>query len=81
MPIPINFEDTDMKWDRIEGNWTHFKGNVKAQWGKLTDDRLAAIAGKRDHLAGEIQATYGISKHAAKWQLSGWQGRQMDNLR
>ena len=41
-----------MNWDRIEGNWKQFKGNVKQQWGKLTDDQLDVIAGKRDHLAG-----------------------------
>ena len=29
-----------MNWDRIEGNWKQFKGKVKEQWGKLTDDDL-----------------------------------------
>ncbi len=72
-----------MNWDRIDGNWQQFKGNVKAQWGRLADNQLDVIAGKRAHLAGEIQLTYGISKHAAEWQLSGWQFRQnvKDNLR
>jgi hypothetical protein len=27
-----------MNWDRIEGNWKQFKGQVKEQWGNLTDD-------------------------------------------
>mgnify|MGYP000686906343 CR=1 FL=1 len=44
-----------MNWNRIEGNWKQFKGNVKMQWGKLTDDQLDVIAGKRDKLAGKIQ--------------------------
>ena len=43
-----------MNWDRIEGNWKQFKGNVKQQWGKLTDDQLDVIGGKRDQLAGKI---------------------------
>ena len=30
--------------DRIEGNWLQFKGKVKEQWGKLTDDDLDVIA-------------------------------------
>ena len=51
------------------------KGNVKEQWGKLTDDQLDVIAGKRDHLAGKIQETYGLSKDAAEKQLSDWQKR------
>ena len=40
-----------MNWDRIEGNWKQFKGKVKEQWGKLTDDQLDVIAGKREHAA------------------------------
>ena len=44
-----------MNWDRIEGNWKQFKGNAKQQWGKLTDDQLDVIAGKREHLSGKIQ--------------------------
>jgi len=55
-----------MNWDIAEGNWKQFKGNVKERWGKLTDDLLDAIAGKRDHLAGKIQEAYGISKDQAE---------------
>jgi uncharacterized protein YjbJ (UPF0337 family) len=65
-----------MTWDQIEGNWNHFKGNVKQQWGKLTDDQLEVIAGKREHLAGKIQVMYGIRKNEAEDQLSDWQGKQ-----
>jgi uncharacterized protein YjbJ (UPF0337 family) len=46
----------------VEGNWKQFKGKVKQQWGKLTDDHLDVIAGKRDQLAGKIQESYGITK-------------------
>ena len=62
-----------MNWDRIEGNWKQFKGNVKEKWGKLTDDQLDVIAGKRDQLADKIQETYGVSKDEAKKQISEWQ--------
>jgi uncharacterized protein YjbJ (UPF0337 family) len=65
-----------MNWDRIEGNWKQFKSIVQQQWGQLTDEQLVVIAGKRGDLVGELQAAYGISKHAAEWQLSGWQHRQ-----
>ena len=67
-----------MNWDRIEGNWKKFKGNVKQQWGKLTDDQLDVIAGKREHLAGKIQEAYGISKDEAEKQLTAWQELQKD---
>ena len=52
-----------------------FKGNVREQWGKLTDDQLDVIAGKRDNLAGKIQETYGLSKEEAEKQLADWQKR------
>ncbi len=65
-----------MNWNLIEGNWLKFKDSVHAQWNKLTAAQLDLIAGKRDRLAHEIHAAYGISRHAAEWQLSGWQGRQ-----
>ena len=44
-----------MGWNRIEGNWKHFNGKVKEQWGHLTDDHLEKIAGRRDQLEGKIQ--------------------------
>jgi len=44
-----------MNWDTAKGNWTLFKGNMKLQWGKLTDDHLCKIAGRRDQFTGKIQ--------------------------
>lgn len=58
-----------MNTDTIEGNWKEFKGKVKEQWGKLTDDRLDVINGKRDQLSGEIQQAYGITKDEAEKQI------------
>ena len=67
-----------MNWDRIEGNWKQFKGNVKQQWGKLTDDELDVIAGKREYLVGKIQETYGMTKDETEKQISEWQSRMND---
>ena len=67
-----------MNWDRIEGNWKQFKGTAKAQWGKLTDDQLDVIAGKREHLVGKIQESYGITKEATEKQVNEWVSRQQD---
>jgi uncharacterized protein YjbJ (UPF0337 family) len=44
-------------------------GKVKERWGKLTDDDLDVIAGKRDQLIGKIQERYGIAKDAAEKQV------------
>lgn len=62
-----------MNWDRIEGNWKQFKGKVKTQWGKLTDDQLDVIAGNRDQLIGKVQESYGIGKDEAERQVSDWE--------
>ena len=62
-----------MNKDRIEGNWLQFKGKVKEQWGKLTDDDLDVIAGKRDQLVGKIQERHGITREEADTQVAEWQ--------
>ena len=58
-----------MNWDRIEGNWKELKGKVHEKWGRLTDDDIDVIAGKRQQLAGKIQQAYGIAKDEAERQV------------
>jgi uncharacterized protein YjbJ (UPF0337 family) len=43
-------------WNRVEGNWKQVKGKVKEQWGKLTDDDLDVVAGKRDQLEAKFKS-------------------------
>jgi uncharacterized protein YjbJ (UPF0337 family) len=64
-----------MNWDTVEGNWKQFKGKAKEQWGKLTDNQLDVVAGKRDKLLGTIQQAYGITKDQSEKQLAEWQER------
>ena len=61
-----------MNWDRIEGQWSQIKGRAREQWGKLTDDDVDVVAGKRDQLAGKIQERYGVHKEEAEQQVSTW---------
>jgi uncharacterized protein YjbJ (UPF0337 family) len=58
-----------MNWDQISGNWKQFKGSVKERWGKLTDDDLTVVAGKRDKLTGILQERYGYAKEQAEKEL------------
>lgn len=67
-----------MNEDRVKGNWMQFKGKIKEQWGKLTDDDLDVIAGKRDQLVGKIQERQGIAKDMAEKQLTDWETRNKD---
>jgi uncharacterized protein YjbJ (UPF0337 family) len=62
-----------MNWDRIEGNWKQLTGKAKAQWGKLTDDDLDVINGRREQLAGKIQERYGIARDEAERQVDSWE--------
>ena len=57
-----------MNWDKIAGNWKQFTGKVKEKWGKLTDDDLHVIAGKREQLIGRLQERYGLAKEVAAKQ-------------
>ena len=65
--------DATVAWDKIQGGWMSTKGAVKEQWGKLTDDDLTTIAGKRDQLVGKIQIRYGVSREEAERQVAGWE--------
>lgn len=62
-----------MNWNRMEGNWKQFTGKVKSQWGKLTDDEITEINGKRDQLVGKIQEAYGIGQDEADRQVRDWE--------
>ena len=55
-----------MNWDQISGQWREAKGKLRAKWGKLTDDDLEAINGKKDVLVGRLQQRYGQKKDEAE---------------
>ena len=65
-----------MDWNRGEGNWKQVAGKVKAKWGKLTDDDLTTINGRRDQLEGKIQERYGLAKDQVKKDIDDWYGKQ-----
>ena len=67
-----------MNWDRIQGNWKQVVGKAKAQWGKLTDDDLDVVAGRREQLAGKIQERYGIAKDDVERQIAEWELKATD---
>lgn len=65
-----------MNWDQLEGKWKQVKGSVRSRWGKLTDDDLEFIGGKKDQLVGRIQERYGIQKDEAERQVDDWNRSQ-----
>lgn len=65
-----------MNWDMVEGKWKQFKGDVRNTWGKLTDDDLEAIAGKKDKLVGRLQERYGLERDQAEKDVDAWVARR-----
>lgn len=61
-----------MNWEQVEGDWKSFKGKVREQWNKLTDDDVGVVAGQKDQLVGAIQKRYGVAKEEAHTQLNSW---------
>jgi len=64
-----------MNSDVLKGNWKQLKGRVKQKWGKLTDDDLDQIEGRRDILIGRIQERYGIAREQAERDVDALVGR------
>ena len=62
-----------MNWDQIAGNWKQVKGVARKKWGKLTEDDVDVIAGKRDILLGKIQERHGIALEEAEKQLKAFE--------
>ncbi|MBC5766209.1 CsbD family protein [Ramlibacter albus] len=69
-----------MNHDRIEGRWKQIKGKVKEQWGRLTDDDLEVIAGRRDQLLGRIQQRHGIAREEAEREVRRFERDHPDTL-
>lgn len=61
-----------MAQDMFKGAWKQLKGNVKKQWGKLTDDDIMEIDGNKDVLVGKLQERYGYSKAQAEKDYDTW---------
>ncbi len=69
-----------MNRSRLHGIWKQFHGQVKEQWGTLTDDPLTVTAGARDRLAGSIQERRGILKQQADPPLKDFKRRNRNWL-
>lgn len=61
-----------MNWDRIEGNWKQFKGEIQSTWGQLTRDDIDVIAGNREKLIGKLQERYGRAREEAEREVDEW---------
>ena len=59
-----------MNRDWMAGQWKEFRGDVHERWGKLTNDELDVIAGRREQLIGKIQQLYGTTREQIEHDLN-----------
>ena len=59
-----------MNADTLKGQWHQVKGEIKSQWGKLTDSDLDQIAGQSEKLIGKIQERYGYARDRAEREFN-----------
>ena len=64
-----------MDWSSVVTEWKPFRNEVRAQWGKLTDAQLDAIAGLRTRLAEQIRASYSVTPDEAERQIRSFEAR------
>jgi uncharacterized protein YjbJ (UPF0337 family) len=59
-----------MNKDVFKGKWHQFKGEVKSQWGKLTDDDMERVEGDAEKLIGRVQERYGYQRAEAEREVN-----------
>lgn len=60
----------------LKGKWNEMTGEVKKQWGKLTNDDLMEISGEKEKLLGILQTKYGYAKDKAEEEFKSFIDRQ-----
>jgi uncharacterized protein YjbJ (UPF0337 family) len=55
--------------DYFSQKWHELKGTIKENWGKLTDDDMQKIEGKKERLISTLQAKYQYSKEQAEQEV------------
>jgi uncharacterized protein YjbJ (UPF0337 family) len=61
-----------MNWDQVVSKWEQLTGSAKENWGKLSDDDLQQISGKRQQLVAKIREVYRIERREAEKQVWDW---------
>ena len=54
---------------QLIGNWEQVKGLIKEKWGRLTDNDLTVIEGRREQMIGKLHELYGLARKDAERQF------------
>jgi uncharacterized protein YjbJ (UPF0337 family) len=58
-----------MNKEQVQGKSEQLKGSIKKTWGKLTDNDIMLLEGKRDQFIGKLKEHYGLSKEDAEKKI------------
>ena len=61
-------------------NWRQLNSNIKAAFGKLTDDDLLQADGNTDKMMGALQKRYGYTKSKAQSEWNKFADRCVDKV-
>lgn len=64
-----------MSWETVQNDWQRHIGHVRVIWGRITDDELQQINGRRDALLKKIQEKYHITEPEADEQVKTFERR------
>ena len=64
-----------MNWDQARGEWSDVRDMFRREWGRLTDDDLNVIGGRREHLVGILGQRYGQVRVEIERQVGEFENR------
>lgn len=64
-----------MNQDQFKGRWEQMKGSAREHFGRLTNDDVEEVHGKRQNLLGKLQQRYGETKATAEEKLREFERR------
>ena len=82
MPLAVIHAQSTATPDRREADrlsWAKYKGwtdPAQERWGKLTDDDIREIDGRREVLIGKLQTRYAISYENAERQVGDFEAKR-----
>ena len=61
-----------MDWDSLQHRWTRMRPSLRHRWGRLSEDDLDAIGGRREVFVSLVQDRYSLSKREAEQRIEEW---------
>lgn len=70
-----------MNQEQFERSWEHLKGDLKKQWGKLTEEDLLQVEGDQDKFNTAIHKRYGEMKELVSRWVDQWHARDLHAMK